>query len=220
MSVEIGDELHYNLLPELEGQVVVINWQKLQWFTYKLDEEARDLFQEKGNKEDTVVMVVLTSYPHAFFFMVDFRIFLLNTFISTHVKQDCQKVNNCQKIPDLFTVLFDKRLDSVLAVHFYPPVFEYLVRTDESTSASFKLWLLERRNYALLAVLIMFVIVCLPLTILTYNLVKYYMKKDLEETEVNAHSDDVIKEETNCNGIECKCTPGAEPIADYQRKTK
>ena len=111
MSVEIGDELHYNLLPELEGQVVVINWQKLQWFTYKLDEEARDLFQEKGNKEDTVVMVVLTSYPHAFFFMVDFRIFLLNTFISTPVKQDCQKVNNCQKIPDLFTVLFDKILD-------------------------------------------------------------------------------------------------------------
>ena len=40
MSVEIGDELHYNLLPEMDGEVVVINWQMLQWFTYIMDQEV------------------------------------------------------------------------------------------------------------------------------------------------------------------------------------
>ena len=102
MSVEIGDELNYNLLLDLDGEVVVINWQKLQWFTYILDHEARKLFEEKGNKDDTVSLVLVAPYPHPFFFMVDFRIILLNQCVSSPVEQDCQKVDSCQKVPDLF----------------------------------------------------------------------------------------------------------------------
>ena len=85
MRVDLGDELVYNLYPEMGGQVVVVNWKKYQWFSYTLDTQAATMFASSNKNNTVVVMTITAPYPHPFLLMTDFRQHLLN-YISNKIK--------------------------------------------------------------------------------------------------------------------------------------
>ena len=208
MIVEIGDELYYNLLPELDGKVLVINWRRQQWFTYELDTEARDILDEKSDKENVDDMVVVVPHPHAFFLMVDFRIFLLSRAAQGNsskeeLAQKCQREDSCQKVPDVFTVVYDRLADMYLALDFFAPVFESLAKTFENHENNFVYNILENRKIIFFTFLVVFMVVCLPINTITYMVIKYYMKPDTNQEEI-VDIEAIIQEETRFIPDQCK----------------
>ena len=124
MSVELGDELVYNLYPELGHNVAVINWKEFQWFSYSLDTQAVNIFKNSTKNKTVVVMRVTAPYPHPFLFMTDFRQHLLNQISNNTMNMTCQA--DIVAAPDVFTLIMDKITDVANAIQFYSPVLESL----------------------------------------------------------------------------------------------
>ena len=109
MTVNLGDEIVYNLYPELSDIVVVITW-----YSYHLDSQAARLFKDSKENNGVVVLIITAPYPHPFLFMTDFRQHLLNHISTTTTTCKIDVV----AAPDLFTLITDRVRDVSNAVQF------------------------------------------------------------------------------------------------------
>ena len=124
-TMDIGDEIYFNVHPELPGHVVVINWGRHQWFQYSLNKEGLNIFQQYHNGTKIVGFVAVTPYPHPFLFMTDFRIYFMKT-LRTTTQEGCRLNEHCQSVPDIFTLILGKVSDLYQSFDFYRPVMESL----------------------------------------------------------------------------------------------
>eukprot|EP00092_Neocalanus_flemingeri_P015013 GFUD01016215.1.p1 GENE.GFUD01016215.1~~GFUD01016215.1.p1 ORF type:complete len:1587 (-),score=281.46 GFUD01016215.1:23-4294(-) len=179
MKVDIGDEICFNLYQEMQGKVVVINWQRFQWYEYDMDSEALAAFQNSLIRSESVVMVVVAPYNHPFLFMTDFRIFLLNKLSLNSTNSGCSASEKCHQVPDLFSLVMEKVSDVFLACDFYSPVMESL----RQETAQTQMFLMHRQEI-FIAMMLFFCIFALPLNFLLFNALSNLRKSKVVGTNI------------------------------------
>ena len=124
MTVDLGDELVYNLYLELGHNVAVINWKEFKWYTYSLDRQRVKMFKNSTKNNTVVFMQVTAPYPHPFLCVTDFRQHILNHISNNTMNITCQA--DIVTAPDIFTLIKDNITDVSNAIQFYSPVLESL----------------------------------------------------------------------------------------------
>ena len=177
MTVELGDELVYNLLPELGHQVVVVNWEKYQWYTYILDTQAINMFSGSTKNNTVVVMTITAPYPHPFLFMTDFRQHLLHHISNQTTHESCEA--RILAVPDMFTLITDGVRNVFNAVQFYAPVLESLYEGQDFRIDIYFVFT------SIFVSFIMFLCLTLPLHILLHMWCKKKQTKKIPPTKIH-----------------------------------
>ena len=60
------------------------------------------------NKDKVVNMVVIAPFAYPYLFMMDFRIYVLDTLVKITSDGGCNNRDHCQTVPDLLTLVWEK----------------------------------------------------------------------------------------------------------------
>ena len=202
LKVDVGDEVVFNLFPEHNNNVTIMQWTKSQWNSYSLDKDTEEKLKESSLNTTVIIMRVMANYHTPFLLMTDFRMYILERISSTSPNISQLTQNYPPNIPDVFSIIKNKLSDIYYATQFYMPVLESLLQ-----NTSRFMTIIKYSKEVVLTFGALFLVLSIPLNM---SLVKYIRlfrfiksKKHDNKKKVNA-----LK---NTEFIKCDCKHYGEP---------